>query len=505
MPLPTLARTRRFAEVELIIDTAAGRIALTQDRFIKKFSYEFGVNQSFVAQFDLFDIEFDLVETIVHGGGIGAEALFRFGWRGGPKTVWLSGLLKDYNTTLDPSGEDVTLTVQSPWANASHVRRDLVFAPGTRISEAVFLAARAAGIDEDRILVQDTRALDIGTVEIPPWTGQQNNMRFSDWLSQIAELAREEHGGNLDGRYFYDFHIDGTFRFGTSRWQNGWTLYDSYVFGAVNDGRVKSAALTDARPIMAMLGSDIVNTRFIDPDDVANQQGDVIIDEQFARSQTTSDGRALNDTYDEMGIRDVTGPVSPAEFAVNAQEAELLALSRWRLYADYTFIVTLEVLGDPELDLHKMIYLRVIKSDRRPHYMSGYYLVRSVEHQITDGSFVTRVEAIRNAVNFGDLAEAGVSTFDLMQSQSSLEERGRRAIRFSPEEGFEFGFFSRRDPSGVPTFAVDEDAEDVSVAPGLAATLPPTTPTHSRRSALEFGQFRYRGLRELPVLPESED
>jgi len=447
--------TYRFPVVELrVINPFSGEEdQILQSDMLQGFKYEFGVHKAFTATFDLFDPNYDFLENLIHGGGFGTVFKFRWGWSHERLSPWYEGLVKYYETRYSAGGESVNVVIQSPYASLSYVKRDVVFPGEQTVDDAVHAAALAAGIPEDDIVIEPTNG---ERFTIHPWTGSLGQT-FRGWLDTIKPLARPRDQGS--GSYEAWFREDGKFEFSTTRYGR-FRLYDAYVFGFASDGRVLSVSLSDQRPMMSLAGAGENVVRFANPDDPDAADVASVAEREARERGTVMDGSSFSSVLEQLGIIS-GGQVTQEDLSINQREAEFRALQRWRLYAEYNFIIDVELIGDPLIRLRDTIYLRLLKRDGTPHYMSGYYTIRSVEHDVSRDNFVTRIQGIRSAISGRDLAEAGVTTFDLMGSRSALEMRGLPAVSFSPElgeTGQRLGRFSNR-RNGRPVVILPEEGQ----------------------------------------------
>lgn len=411
-------------------------IILRMDRYIRSVETEYGLDSAFMVTFNLFDPAFDVIEKVIHIGGSGTYAHFSYGYRDGIMSREYYGLIKNYTSRITPGGTELSIIIQPP--NATILQAKPV--PGMhfgerKISDAVYFAALSLGIPKNNIFIEETRDV----VSVPPFL---KGMTFSTWLTEVAGMARPKRETSY-GTYSYQFDEDNVFRFATHGVdpQFRMRLYDTYVYGHANDGRVIDFGIVDQRQMMAYSGVGSTAVRHVDLDDPTDGLERYGVNDG-AEEAVTEDGGMI-DVSDGQGFGRAGGYVDTrisSEYVGSAEEARIRARQAWMLYSGYHFHMEMRILGDPHVLLGDFVYVRIVKRNGQPHFMSGYYSIKRVAHSISRESFVTSITGIRRASSIGDIIAANVTIPTVLGENNSLiGERLLPSIGGSPGDGFVLG------------------------------------------------------------------
>ena len=411
--------TGRMPKVDLYIDD----LHVPQHKYLTGFNYEIGVEQLYTATFNLFDPDFDKIEMFIYARGLGTVATFRFGWMtdaGEDMSPWYRGILKDIETEVTVSGSNIVLTVQFSVAQLLYVRNLSGQGYGGRrvVSDVVHDVCTALGIPPDKRMIEPTSPIPVVTA------GWRYGHTFAMFLREMSEIATPPRV-NSTGTYSYSILEDGTFVFSTLGYREKYS-HDTYVYGYLNDGRVLNFSLSDVRPILQNVGGTSVDALYVDYDNKI-QSRVVTDDPEIQDAGRTS--RDVSAIYERIGV-----PQRYPEPVVeeSSSSAEIRALQRLRVYTNWSYMAEATVLGDPTIPLRGYLRWNIMKPNGAPMYMSGYYLVVGMRHEISLSGYTTWLRLIRNAVNAGDIAAAGpqlARQLDAASLTEVLESRDGRLHR----------------------------------------------------------------------------
>lgn len=417
-------------------------IILDMHQFIKGVTTEWGIDSTFTVTFELFDPLFDWIERMIHEAGLGTLAHFSYGWADGPMTSGYYGYVKNYSAKITPGGSHVTLTIQPPYASLAAARPTIRFGYDPerniqvpqKVSDAVDWACEVLGIPAVDRYIEPTAGLFM----IPPIIGYEG-MNFTSWLTSLQRLARPDRAGEY-GVYSFSFDPDNVFRyasFGTNVTMR-MRLYDAYVYGYANDGRVFSLELVDQRPIMAHLGGERSVARHVNTDDP--DDGEVEFTQADGAREVAAEGGGYAPALRAQGLSLANGALPVEEIVSAADEARIRTRQAWTLYSGYSFHLRMTILGDPHIAMSDLIYIRVIKRDGIPHFLSGFYCIKRVAHTISTDSFITEVVAIRRASSIGDLVAANITIPAVLgENRNVIGDASLPSIRMSPNYRFVLG------------------------------------------------------------------
>ena len=402
-------------------------LVLPMNKYVRGLNMEWGVNSSFSVRILLFDPDFDIIERYIHTGGLGTRCVYSFGWRDLIVSREYQGLIRTYGTSITPGGTELEFTIQSPNA-AKGAARPTVHFGRMSVEQAVRKACTAIGIPEQDQIIEPT---DKTPLLIPDLLGY-DGMTFIRWLEEITPLARSQQGADY-GAYSWAFDPDGAFRFTTqSRADRFHTrLYDAYVYGFANDGRVMNMSLLDQRVLISMLGGEFTSGSSFDTAEAQLLRTD--IDPETGLLTTVNDGPGNAPVAADQDVPYTSWAVN--DIVESDIEARLRATSQWRLYNTYNFQIQMQILGDPHLRWGDFIYIRVVKRDGTPHFLSGYYSILNITHEISQGNFTSTLRLIRRASYLGDLERSNVTVTE----ELGLSEigRGLPSIDVSPAYRFQ--------------------------------------------------------------------
>lgn len=122
-------------------------------------------------------------------------------------------------------------------------------------------------------------------------------------------------------------------------------------------------------------------------------------------------------TTDEM--RPVTGENEPtdrsgSEYVIDVSSCDMetlrnLAANQWYKMAGKSYKASMEIFGDPTIDVNKQCSILVLTKNGVPHHSSGIYVINGVTDTIQGGSFSTSLELTRNGMTIGDNGAGGLS------------------------------------------------------------------------------------------------
>lgn len=434
---PTLRQPIATLRMEGKLSSGTG-IVLPMHQFIQGVSTEWGLDSAFQVTFNLFDPWFDYVESFIHDNGHGVVGYYSFGWQGqdGIVSQEFTGFLKTYTSRITPGGANLQLIFQPVYAAIGQARPIPGIKFGRReVSDAVDYACEILGIPAENRFIEPTA----GEFDIPDLVGVEG-VTFSRWLEIVKRMARPKRSVISYGAYVYRFDPDGIFRFSTQGVdaQFRMRLYDTYVYGFANDGRVFNMEIVDNRPTLLYLGSERSVARVADTDNPEDTVEEHDLNEG-AEEAVTEEGGV------QPGVEDQNLPAAYAampisEFLSEEEEARLRIRQRWLLYSGLNFHVNLEILGDPHVTVGDFIYVRVVKRDGTPHFMSGYYSVKRVAHELDASKFTTSIVAIRRASSLGDIVSGAVEVpVRLGPNNQLLGDRVGQSIRVNEDYRFVLG------------------------------------------------------------------
>lgn len=450
-------------------DGFSGGLNLPMHKYIRGLNMQWGTDANYAVTIRMFDPEYDTIERFLHAAGLGTEVYYSFGWRDGEFSPEYYGLVKQYASKFLPGGNEIEFTVQSPQSALSMARPEIVFGV-QRVDDAVNFVCKELGIPENDRIIEPTIATPF---RIPDILGRDGDT-FSSWLGKISEMATSARGNDY-GAYTWAFDPDGTFRFTTTARRDGvnMRLYDAFSYGFASDGRIIDFELMDIRPQMTHAGGDYVVSRTINPDDPIDQSH--VTDTATALNETPtespSQGMPVNQST-EQGLPSDYAHAPTDEIVTDVNESILRGVSRWRLYTGYNYKVNMTILGDPHIRIGDFVYVRIVKRDGTPHFMSGLYHIINVIHDIDESKFTTALLMLRRGSFIGDTLNSKVV---LPASVNSQLDRNLPGLSVSPAYRFQLGRYYYSET--LTEVAIDEDdGEYLELSPKITMRLPSYEP-----------------------------
>jgi len=445
----------RMPAVEMYIGEGEGTWIPAHD-YVKSLSCSLSVNEAFTAKIEFYDASWEYIENLLLANGIHGRIRFRFGWRlsGGNDlfTPWFEHVIYRYSPAFDITG--LTVNVETMTASTFNA-----VPGGERVSTDDVQQQRTGSIESgNKTLWYYTGTEDvapIGAAVIFGFGYGYSPPRWSSIAKRMADLGGFNGGGNAvddDGNPCIEDTVDHpqmdaitqevpdlellrrlateapyaayclsaagrrggyvawvdvrnrlNFRPPPTRSQASKSI-PHFQFNRNMRGRVKSFEVQDNDWAIKALGGGVGGSRVAaDTTDADNPDVDESEDSQ------TANVWGIEGEYIPSGAEgEERVPLFTTE-ARTVAEAQALARSRYMLHAQYMFRASMTILGDPTLTaLNKFVYVRIMRNDAKPHYLSGVYRVVGIEHELGVGEYDTTLQLLRHAVMAKDLKLSGV-------------------------------------------------------------------------------------------------
>jgi len=346
------------------------------------------------AHLSLFDPTFDGIENLLIQ--FQDNITLRYGWVDGPQSQVLQMRINKYIPTFLATGTQVELYLTSVGITSHQKVYNRTFAG--RISDIV-----------RQLLLEDGYTLDEGAIEPTNRVGiyYQCNTTNANFILSILQ-PQAQSASNAEG---YRFNVVGHKAF--FRPPGLRAELRQYVFAREHNGVVLSfSPAYDGNAVIFLGGGE---TRV---DGWSTLDKGSLISRKLAAGTRKDGSRSLpgiviNNAIPvpvlQFGDRGVEpAPLGKAiasrAYAVpfdNVEQAEDWALTKWANARSTAWQATASILGDPTILSQDYAEFIVLKDDFTPHYVSGVYRVNSIEHVMTQGSFVSNLTMERSTSKVG--------------------------------------------------------------------------------------------------------
>lgn len=361
--------------------------------FLESFSHEvYAAGVSGQATITLFDPSYEYIENLIlqHHDKVS----FRYGWysRGEVERVsmtdWRKGIIWKYSPRFSEQGLHIDINLADTPLEASLTvnNESFTFGDDSDIHSISDLVKKLA--DRDLKLKYTSETIEESEPCSTPVV--RNNMSTPQFISHLCTLAKAR-----TGRGGYRFWVDEN-NLVNFRSSDPTKFRRIFVFGKDQDSDVISfspsydgmQALSKGAGDMAAIGYDeltrsslevhydpVKATAALRPSEVT--QADIATFGKFGMTSPTP-----NSPY--VAGRLYYLPFSSKEFV------EAWGLSKHTMARNIFLTAELVIIGDVTIFPMDSVGIQIVKrTDGSYHYLSGYYLVQSVKHQIVNGMFTT--------------------------------------------------------------------------------------------------------------------
>lgn len=389
-----LIRTDRSVDLQVTLN---GSVIPTHE-FVTGAKISMGANSAFDATLELYDTSWRVIEdSLIVGAGTEQKnvARIKYGWAGMPLGDF-EGNVYDYTFDYQPPmGVAITMQVaKSMLRNMKKITRS--WPRGTCPHQVVEELAAESGFP---VFVEKTKPfkkpLSIRDQDALSWIKEKFCDKGSDGV--VSETGAS---GFVTGEL-----EDGTLSFTSLEYHNKKhsTVKRDYVVAKDRQAQVISFKPRDNSTILAMLGGESLQTTGYDSSKGAVVTASVNRD----GSNGFEKGRPANVTPGANYEPTITLPGRGADkrplyriLGSNRSEEEVKTrLSQtYALMSAVSLTATLEIMGDPEIQLYDLVSVIVLRPDGSRHFLSGTFRVAGYEHTIGPGDFKTSMELIREGL-----------------------------------------------------------------------------------------------------------
>ena len=373
----------KFAMVELTI----GGAALDVTAHLQEFAYEEPGMGASKGQVVLFDYDWDFVDRLLQKVGSQQKVQFRFGFRGHMSTV-CTLLLVSYQPAFTPQGATITIDL----LDASSVKANM------DVQTKAWPSKTYPRISD---IVQAIAVRNGWQCVIEPTANHERDFRQSKTTDvQFIKQQLLKQAKNPKGASGYFCNMRGTsqnsatvLHFHTPTYRlDGKSLdvYRTYSFARDLEGTVLSFTPIDQTLALTAMGGG--KTQFESYNQKKKKR--VVVKTDPATDPTTQ----------LIGPGSIPKSKAELERYISlplTTEAELKNYAAFRkTYLNvFRAAASMQIIGDPYIHPMDIIRVNIVMRSGLPHpAFSGRWLVKSVSHKITAGSYLTDLELIRDSV-----------------------------------------------------------------------------------------------------------
>ena len=383
----------------ITVDDLTGR-----PKHLESFSCTFEVENLGYFDFQLFDPDYDFVETQVAKSE--GECTFQFGYADGKKSPVYNGTILEYVPEFLYDGIRIHMRGTLSGLKLGEVQRTRAWSDKS-ISDIVTQIAEDNGFEVD---VDDTKKvkfredLDVTDLQHKSW-----NQHGSDWQFILTKLqkqaVREE--DDAGGYIFYIDEDTNTIHFHPPRyeedkvrtfvWRDKKTEiirfrpnYNGNILARLFTGGVTAAPSMDAEHSETNLNAESID-------------------------KGTGKGKSTDPNANMTRKPSIDVPDTPSARVVKDWNDKYMAGNEskfWWYRAAWmsAFTGELEIVGDPTVKPYEKYEIQVAKKTGGMHWTSGLYWCRRIEHKIQAGSYTTTLFVWRSDEKSGPVSAPNVRT-----------------------------------------------------------------------------------------------
>jgi hypothetical protein len=345
-------------------------------------------------QFVLLDRFWDEIEETLHLGF--QNITFRYGHVTGRQSRMWIGLLTDYSLEFVSSGVKLTANgaTSSIRQNLHKMTLQVEGTPDKVVKELCAKAGWQLGRIDECFEILDHSSLDSEEPRQKSWSIlDANPARY------IVEEVSPRAVRKLDGKGGYQFYIDDSTSPPTANFHPidiNPSADRTYVYHKGINTNVISF-LPEFKGIFGGAGggsATSIESNVVDP--VSKEEQVVKFDINTNPDGVDTTGEFTHTPSDTSTVRvDATGMVH--------DEVSKVANYRWTQSFMQSYEASMEIVGDPTLEVTQTIRVIVMTDQGQLHHSSGIYMIKSIKDVVESGVMRTQLQLIRN----GDLS-AGV-------------------------------------------------------------------------------------------------
>lgn len=369
--------------------------------YLLDFEFAFGHGGDWKAKITLFDHHWTtllhVADALMSSRG---EVLFQFGWND-----YMSPVYETYLVRYTPDFEHEGITIIMEMGHAIVQKKNLSvwkgsWAAQTKPSTIARQIAQKMGFPAADIIIEESEPWSVPIIldHRPPLT----------WLTeQFCNASAKKPVTSADGLHTgYIFNIDGGGREGGIKGRRGKFHFHSrdydrrevsrsYIYAQDIKGQVISFAPTDNSVLWMMYGG---SASMADSSDIRKKTPT-----EAGKSYHGNEGAA----FKKGTVETASGPVGPADptpkkakralkdVAHDPKMLEKKAAARWEHASKIPYQASLELLGDPLIDINEYVRVTVLTHQGKPFPLSGAFRVLGVAHKLSPDDFTTSLSLAR--------------------------------------------------------------------------------------------------------------
>lgn len=322
---------------------------------------------------------------------------FRFGWSNGYKSKWRRMSIVKHNPTFDLQGIHLSLEGNDSSITANDEAKcrgwDEESYKGNISNIVKAIADENEWLYDDESIAETKEILD---EEGYPRIFVQRQMPDLTFIKEILMPYAETSEGIGGFRCYYK-SSENKIYFKPPKLNN--KPYKSYTIYKDKMGEVISFSPDLGNgSLQRQIGA--LDTRVVGLDPFKRILYDVVVNNK----ESTDNKVILGKYMPEQKIKTVGGTgrythtPAPTREAANSKVRQ-----QWFERFNQFFTADMEIIGDPTIEPGSIIGVIVLTSNNEPFYCSGNYEIKTVEHILEGGNYISRLRLEKNALKLGDL------------------------------------------------------------------------------------------------------
>lgn len=378
----------RSVVMEMEIEAGSRTIPIPAQEFVESFEIESSTRSAYSGTITLFDQD-GALENLFLVSGLNRRVRFRWNWSdlGLANAPQFIGSIVRYTPTFMPQGIQFVLEiVPTSLLGAIMDKRVRSFPAGTIISDIVRQIADERGWPTTDVRGNETIEPTGLSIDQPFSTTDESDVRFIN-----DQLRKQAVNASGVGGYSFFFDTFGAVHFHTKTFLP--SRAKRYVFGRDAAGEVISFTPTDTSVLALMAGAGNAVFRSHSSINAA----------PTAKDATATTGLEDQPEIVEESATAVADYGNTTHAAINlmsrdVDELERLAKDARERARDLHFLAELQAVGTHGVELFDYVDVTYLRSNGQPHYMSGRFRVRKIQHSFSSGGWVTTFGTSRDGM-----------------------------------------------------------------------------------------------------------